>query len=493
MLPRRITSALGAGFRPERSMREADRKVSTRLDTINIIARTIASAAAGIAVISGIGMSSPATAATPLNIAAEARIALLAKGYNATAQQLFSQFSAGRGNIVFSPYSVGTAMSMALAGARGDTASEMMRALSLRMSAEAVDTGNAEVLAVFNGYDRSTAPPACPPAAALVGRNCEMRPGGDMANQCRYGLLLQGARCVGPAQAPPSARLLAANALMLLKRGGVIAPDYITLLKTRYAAEVFQQATLDDVNGWVARKTADMIPHMLDRLDPDGSAVLLDAVYFKARWASVFDKKLTKDEPFRLDRSQQADVPMMNQSGSFSLVSRGGYRAVRLDYEVSDLGLVIVLPDDVEGAAAVARRLDANALTELFAALRDGKARKPVALALPRFKTEYKADLVEPFRQMGMRKAFEPGAADFSGMTLAGQGGVYLSTILHRAVIDVAEESTEAAAATAVVIARTVAPSVQPEPFRADHPFLFYLVDDTTGIILFQGRISDPR
>jgi serpin B len=472
-------------------------KASTRLNTMNIIARTIASTAAAVAVISGVlpDTLSPAGAATPLNIAAEARIALLAKGYNATGQQLFAQFSAARGNIVFSPYSIGAAMSMALAGARGDTAAEMLRALSLRMSTEAVDTGNAEVLAVLNGYDHSAAPPVCPPGATVVGRNCEMRPAGDMANQCRYGLLLQGARCVGPAQVQPSARLLAANALMLLKRGDPIAPDYITLLKTRYAAEVFQQATLDDINGWVARKTADMIPRMLDRLDPDASAALLDAVYFKARWASVFDKKLTKDEPFHLDRSQQADVPMMNQSASFSLVSRGGYRAVRLDYEVSDLGLVIVLPDDVEGAAAVARRLDANALSELFAALRDGKARKPVALALPRFKTEYKAELGEPFRQMGMRKAFEPGAADFSGMTgrPAGQGGVYLSTILHRAVIDVAEESTEAAAATAVIVARTAMAPAQSEPFRVDHPFLFYLVDDTTGLILFQGRITDPR
>jgi serpin B len=464
---------------------------------MNIIAQAIAGAAASVAVILVIGTASPAVAATPLNIAAEARLALLSKGYNATGQQLFTQFSAARGNIVFSPYSVAAAMSMALAGARGDTATEMMRALSLRMSAEAVDTGNAEVLSVLNGYDRSAAPPACPPGATVVGRNCEMRPAGDMANQCRYGLLLQGTRCVGPGQTAPSAKLLAANALMLHKRGDVIAPDYITLLKTRYAAEVFQQATLDDINGWVARKTADMIPRMFDRLDPDASATLLDAVYFKARWASVFDKKLTKDEPFHLDRSQQADVATMNQSGSFSLVSRGGYRALRLDYEVSDLGLVIVLPDDVEGAAAVTRRLDANTLTELFAALRDGKARKPVALSLPRFKSEYKTDLVEPFRQMGMRKAFEPGAADFSGMTgrPAGQGGLYLSTVLHRAVIDVTEESTEAAAATAVVIARTAVapPATQPEPFRVDHPFLFYLVDDTTGLILFQGRISDPR
>jgi serpin B len=95
-----------------------------------------------------------------------------------------------------------------------------------------------------------------------------------------------------------------------------------------------------------------------------------------------------------------------------------------------------------------------------------------------------------------MRKPFEPGLADFSGMTgqPAGSGGVYIGDILHRAVIDVAEESTEAAAATSVGIRATaVMRPVMPEAFRVDHPFLFYLVDDTTGLILFEGLIADPR
>jgi serpin B len=236
---------------------------------------------------------------------------------------------------------------------------------------------------------------------------------------------------------------------------------------------------------------------MLDKLDPDAAAVLLDAVYFKARWARVFDKKLTKDEAFHLTRSQQAEVPLMNQTGRFSLVSRGGYRALRLNYQIPELGLVIVLPDDVEGADAVVRRLGANELAELFTALRDGQAMKPVALALPRFKAEYKADLVPPFRQAGMQKVFDPNAADLSGMTgrPVAQARLYIGDIVHRAVIDVAEENTEAAAATAVVIRPTAVPvlPLTPEPFRVDHPFLFYLVDDTTGAILFEGRIADPR
>jgi serpin B len=235
---------------------------------------------------------------------------------------------------------------------------------------------------------------------------------------------------------------------------------------------------------------------MLEQLDPDAAIVLLNAVYFKARWSAVFDKRFTKDEPFNLTRSEKADVPLMSQSGSFSLVSRGGYRALRLNYEVAELGLVIVLPDDIEGVGAVARRLGATELSELFAALRDGQAKKPVALALPRFKATYKADLVAPFRQAGMQKAFDPNAADFSGMTgrPAGEARFSIGQILHRAVIEVAEETTEAAAATAVgVRSVSAAPQAPPETFRVDHPFLFYLVDDATGAILFEGRIVDPR
>jgi serpin B len=470
--------------------------------TMNTKAASIASAIGTVATVMGVimsviaGISAVRPAAAQLQIAAEARVTLLARAYNATGQQLFGQFAAAPGNIVFSPYSIGTAMSMALSGARGDTASEMMRVLSMRMAADAVDTASAEMLSILNGYDHSAAPPLCPPGANVAGRNCEMQPGGDMKNQCRYGLLLQGERCIGAGTTPPSARLLAANALMLV-RPGVVSEDYVATLKTRYAAEVFAGASLDDVNGWVARKTDGRIPMILDRLDPDSAAVLLDAVYFKARWASVFDSKLTRNEAFHLTRSQQAEVPLMNQTGRFSLVSRGGYRAVRLNYQIPELGLVVVLPDDVEGADAVAKRLGASELAELFAALRDGKAQKPVALALPRFKSEFKADLVGPFRQAGMQKAFDPKAADFSGMTgrPVAQERLYIGQIAHRAVIEVAEENTEAAAATAVVVRPTAVPArpVTPEPFRVDHPFLFYLVDDATGAILFEGRIADPR
>jgi serpin B len=431
-------------------------------------------------------------------------VTLLARAYNAAGQQLFGQLAARPGNVVFSPYSVGTALSMAISGAGGDTASEMMRALSMRMAADAIDAANSEMLSILNGYDHGSRPPACPPQASASGGGCEAqpetRPGGQLMSQCPPGLRLVGNRCVGPGMSRASAKILAANALMLHQRGDLISADYMAAVKNKYAAEIFRNAGLDDVNGWVAQRTEGKIPRLLDAIDPDAAATLLNAIYFKAHWASAFDAAATRSEAFNLTRAQKADVAFMHQTGRFSLVTRGGYRAVRLNYEVPELGLVIVLPDDIEGAGPVARRLGANELAELFAALRDGQARKPVALALPKFKIDFKAGLIPPLQQAGIRKAFDKDAADFSGMmgrSPAGDDRVYIGDVVHRAVIDVAEEGTEAAAATAVAVATAAAvertPPPPPEMFRADHPFLFYLVDDPTGAILFQGRVADPR
>ena len=166
--------------------------------------------------------TSPAMAATPLNIAAEARLALLARGYNATGQQLFAQFSAGaRQHRVLALFDRGGDVDGARRRARRHRDRDDAGPVACGCRRKRSTPANAEVLSVLNGYDRSTAPPACPPGATLVGRNCEMRPAGDMANQCRYGLLLQGRAASAPAQMPPSAQLLAANALMLHKGGDV--------------------------------------------------------------------------------------------------------------------------------------------------------------------------------------------------------------------------------------------------------------------------------
>jgi serpin B len=183
---------------------------------------------------------------------------------------------------------------------------------------------------------------------------------------------------------------------------------------------------------------------------------------------------------------------MMHKRVTVPLVARKGYHAVRLPYVVGAIGMVVVLPDAVDGVAKVSASIDATELAALFEALRMSEP-KAVSLALPRFKVTYKADLMAPLRSAGMTLAFDPTQADFSGMTGAAAGArLVIGQVVHRAVIEVQEEGTEAAAATAAVMVLTSAPSNQ-GTFRVDRPFLYYMVDDATGAILFQGRVVDPR
>jgi serpin B len=221
---------------------------------------------------------------------------------------------------------------------------------------------------------------------------------------------------------------------------------------------------------------------------------LVNAVYLKAAWASAFPESATRDDDFRLTAGRRVRVPTMRQTGEFGLVERAGYRAIRLGYSVGSLAMVVVLPNEVDGLDRVAGRLDAGELASLLGSLKRAPQRR-VALALPRFKAAFAADLVAPLQKAGMRLAFGD-SADFSGMTgrAPGEGGLKILGVRHRAMIEVNETGTEAAAATVVVMAPTSAPRLErPLPFVVDRPFLFLVVDDASGAVLFQGRIADPR
>jgi len=189
---------------------------------------------------------------------------------------------------------------------------------------------------------------------------------------------------------------------------------------------------------------------------------------------------------------------MMNQTAHYALVARQGYRAIRLPYVVRALGMVVVLPNEIDGLGDVVRSIDTKEQSEMLAGLRGAQSR-PVVLALPRFKIESTIDLIPQFQQAGMKLAFDRDRADFSGVTgppVSEVRRLYISQISHRAMVEVAEESTEAAAATAVILAApggsSPPPGPPPEVFRVDRPFLFYIVDNGTGAILFAGRISSP-
>lgn len=365
----------------------------------------------------------------------------LVDAFNGTGLRLFQAFAKAPGNIVISPYSIGTAMAMVLAGARGDNAAEMAKVLGQKLPGDEINAASAAVLASLNVVS------------------------------------------------PASFQLRVANALMLTKPGNAISERYIAVLREKYAAEIFQGADLATVNGWVKEKTNGKIGSILDQLGAMTMLVLLDAIYFKARWQATFDADATRDEAFHL-ADGEAQVPTMHLRADFALATRPGYQAIRLPYEGGRVSMVIVVPDP--GNTATAQRLDDGEMKSLLAALRTPP--RHVELALPRYHATFKSSLVGIFKSMGMRRAFDFKTADFSGMTGKAQAELPLiGQIMHAAVIDVAEEGTEAAAATAATMVAKAIRSPPAQMFRVDRPFLFAIVDETTGAVLFEGRIADPR
>jgi serpin B len=285
-------------------------------------------------------------------------------------------------------------------------------------------------------------------------------------------------------------QLHVANALMLTKKDGAISEDYVADLEKNYAAEIFRGADLATVNNWVKEKTQGKIESILDHLDPMTALVFLDAIYFKAPWQKAFNAAATRNEAFHLIKGEVA-VPTMAVRGDFVLADRPGYRAIRLPYAGDRMAMIIVLPN--AGVADAVQRLDSDELQFLLAALR--APARPVDVSLPRFRASFRASLVQPFAEMGMHRAFNTQTADFSGMTGKHQSQVpfAIDQIMHRAVIDVAEQGTEAAAVTGGSV---VATAMRPQPvetFRVDRPFVFAIVDQETGAVLFEGRIVDPR
>jgi serpin B len=362
--------------------------------------------------------------------------------YNDSGQRLLRAFASNPGNIAFSPYSIGTAMAMLLSGARGDNQTEMAKVLNLQIAAEDLNAANATALANLNGASSS-------------------------AFQLRI-----------------------ANALFLTTANGAVSEGYVTTVRDQYAGEVFRGNDLATVNDWVRQKTEGKIDSILDHLDPSAAAILLDAIYLKAAWQKPFVSAATRTLTFHLVDGE-TPTPMMYMRHEFALAERPGYRAIRLPYANARFAMIVVLPDgNLTSDLSPFASDEIPALLEAF-----GTPPRLVDLWLPRFHASFKTDLVSAFTAMGMHRAFDPQNADFSGITGTpqAQDPLVVDQIAHRAVIDVTEQGTEAAAATGIGIA--AASAARPQPvvkFTVDRPFLFAILDDETGAILFEGRIVDP-
>jgi serpin B len=232
-------------------------------------------------------------------------------------------------------------------------------------------------------------------------------------------------------------------------------------------------------------KIANLIP--AGSLPKDSKLVLTNAVYFKGDWADPFDEKRTTDEDFHLTASEKVKTPLMHQQDDFRYAGGDGLQVLELPYGDKSLSMVVLLPEKTDGLAELEATLTRDNLQHWTSALRP----EQVDVYLPRFQTTASFDLNDTLKRMGMPSAFDPRAADFSGMT--GGKDLYLSKIVHKALVDVNEEGTEAAAATGVVMAPTAIRIEKPKPvFRADHPFVFFIRDNRNGAILFLGRLMNP-
>lgn len=367
------------------------------------------------------------------------------QGNNAFAIKLYQNLaSANSGrNVFLSPYSISTALAMTYAGARGETEKQMAQALQFGLPQKDLH-----------------------PAFSTLMKSMES---GTKGRQYKLHI---------------------ANALWG-QEGRKLLPEFLNIAKTQYEggyrAVNFRrdpEASRKTINAWVEERTNKLIKDLLARNDITELTVLVltNAIYFKGNWLTQFKKEQTKEAPFFVTPATSIPVPMMLQEGTFGHGEADSTQLLELPYAGDDLSMLVLLPKgDVREAEQLLTRRG-------IADLRSRLVPETVKVFLPKFKFKERYSLSQPLQDLGMVDAFDEMRADFSGMT--GQKELYVSRVIHQANVDVNEEGTEAAAATAVVMSTKSMPRTT--VFRADRPFLFAIMHKPTGSILFLGRVMKP-
>ena len=373
----------------------------------------------------------------------------LIRGNSAFAADLYGRLAAEGGNVFFSPYSISTALAMTYAGARGNTAKQMAETLHFPPKSEGVHGAFAELRAAVEQASRS-----------------------------------------------PDVQVCEANSLWPQK-GYPFLQGYLDLIQRHYGASITpvdfvsaREAARKLINDWVEERTRGKIrdtirPGVLKALT---RLVLVNAVYFKGLWQSPFEKDKTEVEPFHLLSGKSVEAPLMHHVpmfAQFGYAELDDMQILELRYRGSSFSMVVLLPKAKDGLPDLEKKLSPGRLTEWMSLLRP----RDVEVYLPRFKATCQFRLKRTLSEMGMPDAFSMGA-DFSGMD-GRPHWLYIAAAIHKAYVDVNEEGTEAAAATAVVMAAGGARPKCPT-FRADHPFLFLIRERRSESILFMGRLANP-
>ncbi|HWG12030.1 MAG TPA: serpin family protein [Streptosporangiaceae bacterium] len=388
-----------------------------------------------------------------------ARLRAAAAADDAFGADLYQRLGVGQENLVFSPASIAAALQMALAGARGSTAAQLAAALHLG--------------------------------------------GADPAEGARDGLLLLS-EVIRACQ--DRTVTLQAPSTLWVQAGLPLADSFTGPLQDVAAAIVREadfrgapQQARSAINELIAAQTAGKIANLLgrDAVTAATRLVLANAVYLKAPWASPFTASATRDAPFHPEPgtgttsttgTAPITVPMMHRTADLPYRRGDGCQAVLLPYKNSSLAMAIVLPDGP--LSSLTPQLGQGQAQGVLGPLLAGAERQSVALAMPKFRQRTSTGLIPVLRQLGIQDAFTD-TADFTGITTAER--LHIGAVVHQAYIDVDEQGTEAAAATAVAM-RPLALRQQPQPIplTVDRPFLFAILDTATGLPLFLGQVTRP-
>ena len=374
----------------------------------------------------------------------------LAEAENAFMLNLYEQVAEGDENVIFSPYSLYQALLMAYVGAAGQTAQQMAAVLELPLEGE------------FNHL-------------AMNGLDNWLTKSGAEAND-KPKFVFNSANAVW-GQYDYAFKQTYLDQLAMYYGAGLRAVDFGNSEEARVM-----------INDWVADKTQNKIKDLIPQgvLDEATRMVLTNAVYFKAAWMKQFEDLNTRPDSFYLLDGSSKQIDMMAIEENFSYYLGSDYTVIELPYDGGMSSMVVVMPK--EGTLKdFETRLDTEMLTTLTETLEHGK----VQLSFPKFKFESKLDLGQVLSALGMSDAFDANLADFSGMTSAKD--LMISNVLQKALVEVDEKGTEAAAATAVIIGITSAPvEADPQVIKIDHPFLFFIRDLETNATLFMGRVIAP-
>jgi len=351
------------------------------------------------------------------------------------------------GNLFYSPYSISLALAMTYAGARGETEQQMAATMHYLLP-------QARLHPALNALE----------AALSINADGEDK---------------------------DAFQLHIANAIWGQK-GYEFLPAFLDTLAENYGAGLRTvdfiketEAARQTINKWVSDQTEEKIQNLIPPgiLDPSTCLVLTNAIYFNGKWVRPFNPNQTHDAPFTLLDGKTVDVPMMTQTAGFKYAEGDGYQAVELPYRDSDMAMLLVLPESGRFA-----EIEGTFSAESIAIITEALAQQQMQLSAPKFAFESEFSLSETLYEMGMPAAFT--GADFSGMT--GNRELFISEVLHKAFVAVDEECTEAAAVTGVIVKESIAVP-QALLMKLDRPFLFLIRDNSTGTILFVGRVLNPE